>query len=276
MLENFLRAWDIDILLVQEVTKQVLREFRGYSTLYNIGTNGRGTAIIAREGTTLENLTRIPPGRAIAANFKDCWIINFYAPSETARRQDREIFYSCELPHVLSQASRNVLMAGDFNCTLEQGDSAGALNHCRALTELLRGMELRDAWNRSAERQGYTHYSVNGASRLHRIYVTKDLSRRKQGPEMIVAAFTDHFGLSLHLKLNVSILRLGRGYWKLDGTLLEDSTITQQLTTLCIQLQQQQQNVFLMHQCGGTDSANVYLHISCNGLKRKDTGNIGL
>jgi len=67
MLENFLRAWDIDILLVQEVTKQVLHDLRGYSTLYNIGTNGRGTAIVAMEGITLENLTRLPSGRAIEA-----------------------------------------------------------------------------------------------------------------------------------------------------------------------------------------------------------------
>jgi hypothetical protein len=217
----------------------VLQDLRGYSTLYNIGTNSRGTAIIAREGITLVNLTRLPSGHAIAAKLKDCSIINVYAPSGTARRQDRETFYSCELPHVLTQESRNVLMAGGFNCTLEQGDSTEAMNHCRALTELLRGMELRDAWNRSAERPGYTHYSVNGSSRLDRICVTKDLSRRKQGIEMIVATFTDHFAVSLHLMLDVPILRMERGYWKLDHTLLEDSTITEQLTTLWCQLLQQ-------------------------------------
>jgi endonuclease/exonuclease/phosphatase family metal-dependent hydrolase len=149
----------------------VLHDLRGYSTLYNIGTNSRGTAIIAREGITLVNLTRLPSGHAIAAKL-DCSIINVYTSSRTAHRQDRETFYSCELPHVLTQESRNMLMAGDFNCTLEQGDSTGAMNHCRALTELLRGMELRDAWNRSADRPGYTHSSVNGASWLDRIYVT--------------------------------------------------------------------------------------------------------
>jgi len=127
-------------------------------------------------------------------------------------------------------------MAGDFNCTLEKGDSTGALNHCRALTELLRGIELRDARNRSAERPGYTHYSVKGALHLDHIYVTKYLSRRKQGIETIVAAFKDHFAVNLHFMLDVPILR---GYWKLDGTLLEDSTITEQLTTLLGQLQQQ-------------------------------------
>jgi exonuclease III len=89
MLENFLRAWDIDILHVQEVTKHVLHDLRGYSTIYNIGAYGRVTAIIAKEGITLENLTRLPSGRAIAAKFKECWLINVYAPSGTARRHER-------------------------------------------------------------------------------------------------------------------------------------------------------------------------------------------
>jgi exonuclease III len=93
MLENFLHASDIDILLVQEVTKHVLHYLRSYSTIYNIGAYGRGTAIIAKEGITLENQTRLPSGRAIAAKFKECWLINVYAPSGTARRQERETLH---------------------------------------------------------------------------------------------------------------------------------------------------------------------------------------
>ena len=140
MMENFLHTWEIDILLVQEVTKQVLHNLRGYQTLYNIGTNCRGTAIIAKEGITFENITRIPSGRAIAARFNDCWLINIYAPSGTAGRQDREALFTCELSHVLTQPANNILMAGDFKCTLEKGDATGTLNQSRALTSIIRGM----------------------------------------------------------------------------------------------------------------------------------------
>jgi exonuclease III len=94
MMENFLHTWEIDILLVQEVTKQVLQNLRGYQALYNIGTNGRGTAIIVKLELTFENITRIPSGRAIAARFNDCWLINIYAPSGTVRRQERAEFYT--------------------------------------------------------------------------------------------------------------------------------------------------------------------------------------
>ena len=180
MLETFVRAWDIDILLVQEVTQHVLHDIRGYTTRYNIGANGRGTAIIAKEGIVLENVTCIPPGRAIAARFNKCWIVNVYAPSGTARRHEREMFYNSELPQLLIDTSRQILMAGDFNSTLQQRDTTGALNYSRALSDL-KGMELKHARNSTEERPGYTHYAPNGASRLYRIYLTKELYAQNGG-----------------------------------------------------------------------------------------------
>ena len=244
MIENFLHTWDIDILLIQEITQQVIHNLRGYQTWYNIGTNCRGTAIIAKEGITLENITRIPSGRAIAARYNDCWLINIYAPSGTACRQDREAFFTGELTTILTHPANNILMAGDFNCTLEKGDATGTLNHSRALTEIIRGMELRDAWNRTPENPGYTHYSQHGASRLDRIYVTKDLYLKKQGMETIIAAFTDHLAVCIHLRQDKPIIRRGRGYWKLDGTLLENSDINHKLKTLRGQAQKQKKKIF--------------------------------
>jgi hypothetical protein len=135
-------------------------------------------------------------------------------------------------------------MAGDFNCTLEKGDATGTLNKSRGLTEIIRGMELRDVWNRASESPDYTHYSINGASRLDRKYVTKELYQRKQGLETKIAAFTDQLAVCLHLKQDKPILRMGRGYWKLDSTLFDNNTITPKLTTLWGQLQQQQQKCF--------------------------------
>lgn len=80
MLADFIRTWEIAILIPQEVTQPVLHDFGGYTTHYNIGTSRRGTAIVAREGITLMNVTRLPSRRAISASFQDLWIINVYAP----------------------------------------------------------------------------------------------------------------------------------------------------------------------------------------------------
>ena len=148
MVEDFLRAWEIDVLLTQEVTQPVLHTIRGYSALYNIGTEGRGTAIIARDGIHLQNIALLPSGRDIAAKFRDITLINIYAPLGSARRHDRELFYSRELTYVLPVGTPHIVLAGDFNCTLEQGDTTGTINRCRALTDLVNGQALQDAWQR--------------------------------------------------------------------------------------------------------------------------------
>ena len=112
MLADFLRTWEIDVLLAQEVTKPVLHDFAGYNTHYNIGTSGRGTAIIAREGINLLNVNRLPSGRAMSARFQDLCIINVYAPSGTARRQEREFFYASELPLLLTDSAQHIVLGG--------------------------------------------------------------------------------------------------------------------------------------------------------------------
>jgi exonuclease III len=165
MFAKILRTWEIDILLAQEITETVLHEITGYTAQYNIGTFRRGTAIVARDGINLANVIRLPSGRAIAAKFRDLWLINVYAPSGTARRQERETFYANELPLLLTDTAHHIIW-GDFNCILEKGDATGILNYSGALVNFIRGMNLQDAWQGSADRPVYTHYSVAGATRI--------------------------------------------------------------------------------------------------------------
>lgn len=112
MLADFLRRWEIDVLLVQEVTQPVLHGFVGYNTYYNIGTSRRGTAVIAREGFHLTIVNRLPSGRAMSVRVRDICIINVYAPSGTARRQEREHFYASELPLLLTDSAQHIVMGG--------------------------------------------------------------------------------------------------------------------------------------------------------------------
>jgi len=94
-------------------------DIHGYNIHYNIGTTRRSTALITRETPPLTNITTIPSGRAITANFRDILIVNIYAPSGTAKGQEREIFNS-ELAYLLRNVSDNLLLDGDFNCVLEK------------------------------------------------------------------------------------------------------------------------------------------------------------
>jgi exonuclease III len=112
MLAEFLRTWEIDILLAQEVTQAVLHETTGYTTQYNTETSRRGTAIVVRDGINLANVIRLPSGRAIAARFRDLWLISVCAPSGTARRQERETFYASELPLLLTDTAHHIIRGG--------------------------------------------------------------------------------------------------------------------------------------------------------------------
>jgi exonuclease III len=53
MLEDFLQKRKIDIILLQEVKRPVFDDIRGFTAYTNIGTAGRGTAILAREDTSI-------------------------------------------------------------------------------------------------------------------------------------------------------------------------------------------------------------------------------
>ena len=69
MLEEFLHKQDIDIALLQEVTNPNLQSIRRYTAHINQGTEGRGTAILTKEGLSISNIKRLPSGRGMAAIF---------------------------------------------------------------------------------------------------------------------------------------------------------------------------------------------------------------
>ena len=66
------------------------------------------------------------------------------------------------------------------------------------------------------------------ATRLDRTYATKELSARKIGVEAVAAAFTDHLAV-LRIR-NVHIVRRGRGFWKMDTSVLDDEAFKETLS----------------------------------------------
>jgi exonuclease III len=60
-----------------------------YNVYMNRGPDGRGTAILSKEGLTATNILRLPTGRGMAAEINGTSIININAPSgaENGRRE---------------------------------------------------------------------------------------------------------------------------------------------------------------------------------------------
>jgi len=88
MLTEYIRRHDLDIVFLQEITDPELLHLPGYDIYYNIGSDMRGTAIVARNDIVLMNIKKLPSRRAIAEEYKGLYIVNIYAPSGTAKRRN--------------------------------------------------------------------------------------------------------------------------------------------------------------------------------------------
>ena len=151
-------------------------------------------------------------------------VITVYAPSGAEKKREREEFFMVEVPHLLPTTPMELLLAGDFNCTLARSDSTGPLNYSRALDTLVTALELHDVWLLHPRAPGYTYYGAHSASRIDRIYVTRQLQMRAPTVDLFATAFSDHHAVMFHVPLSCSPLRRGRGYWKMNVSYFHDKS----------------------------------------------------
>jgi exonuclease III len=210
MLEHFLHDHDIDLLCAQEITSNNIQMIRHYTVHTNIGTESRGMAIIHKDIYNLTDIRFMPSGRGIVATFNGIQIVNIYAHSRAGRKTEREKFFIVDVPRLLTRPATTMLLAGDFNCTLQNTECTGTPSTGRALRNLIAGMHLHDTWKARTEPRTYTHYTATGATRLDRIYVTDDLLRKKKSIE-ISRSFTDHLAVILHTECPMNTTTMGRG-----------------------------------------------------------------
>ena len=189
MLTNFLLRQDTDIALLQEVANNDLSNICGYTAHINEGTEKRGTAILMKEGISVNNIKKLPSGRGIAGLFEDTCLINVYVPSGAEKRHEHENFFTNELAYLLPTGPREILVAGDFNCVISPADCTGSPNLSKALSATLAGLALHDAWEQTSKQLQHTLYTNSGATTIDRIYLTDQLNTRKQGAETIIAPF---------------------------------------------------------------------------------------
>jgi len=213
MPEQFMRRHEVDIAMIHEVTSKKHIEVTGYHTIENIGTAGRGTAMIIREDLKLDRIKRIRSRRGITAYYKNICLIYIYAPSGTNNRTEREIFFNKDVIELLPQNPTETIMAGDFNCVQTDEDCTGHRYSIKALEKLTRGLQLEDEWDTTLNATAYTHYIPTSAARLDRIYATDHVRKGKQGIQTPVAAFTDHLAVLFRVKMEIPFILRGRGRW---------------------------------------------------------------
>jgi hypothetical protein len=70
-----------------------------------------------------------------------------------------------------------------------------------------------------------------GASRIDRIYISETIKSKKTGLETRAAAFTDQFAIIMRMSIDAPVPTRGRGYWKMNTSLMEDNDFRQTLKT---------------------------------------------
>jgi exonuclease III len=187
-----------------------------------MGTQCRGTALLAKDSYLLTNIQRIPTERGISAYFNGIRIIIIYAPSGSEKKHEREEFYNGDVARLLMHPSGNIVLAGGFNCVLTPSDCISSYNVSRALARLVSGLDLVDVWNMNQGRMIYTHYTAQRASRIDKIYLTRQLLTSKHGVLSIAAAFTDHLAVILRVSLSAPSTTRGKGYWQMNPRYLDN------------------------------------------------------
>jgi len=126
-------------------------------------------------------------------------------------------------------------------------------HYSRALASIVNELDLRDVWYTASTNKGYTHYASKTTSRLDRIYVTKYLRTRKTGVETIATAVTDHIVVVLPLAIATPLPLRGRGYWKMNVSLLQDAKFMSAIKTQWTRWQQHK-GFYPITSCGGDDT----------------------
>jgi len=198
LLSDFLFKHDIDIALLQEVTTTKLTCIRNYAVLDNIGTEGRGTAILSNPGISLIS-SAFPPDEALLPVYMEQRLSIYMRHLVLKEKRTENASLHKRFCHSYHPIARKQIVAGDFNCILNNSECTGNGCFSRSLAILVREMDLYDAWGYIPGNNGYTHYAPKSVSRIDRIYLSQMLLQRKTGIETRVVACTDHLAAVLRI-----------------------------------------------------------------------------
>ena len=245
-----------DIIFVQEtywtpdIEPVINSEWKG-EVFYSHGSNhARGVAVLTKKSIDI-SLTKISTdttGRILqlrfTRNFVNYCLVNLYAPTE---KKNKEAFFK-KLQKQIDCTIRecedcNFIIGGDWNAVLDPRKDTTGSRSCYyktpySLKALLKQKELVDVWRKlHKDKQQFTWRNLNMkvASRLDYWIISKNISGKVVSTDIRPVIKGDHNAISL--KLRLSNVRQGPGYWKLNVTHLSDENFRRgmrRIITKCV------------------------------------------
>ena len=153
-------------------------------------------------------------------------LMNIYAPNV-----DEPQFFQKAFTEIMKSDCSEKMIVGDFNCVLniEQDRKGSLYNHAKSallLNDYLESFELTDIWrHRNNEAQEFTYMKIKPRihfARLDFFLVSTSILNRVEDVSHLPGFATDHSIVTL--TINTTVLKRGRGFWKLNLKHLQDDT----------------------------------------------------
>ena len=235
LLKDFIFSNDLDVIFLQEVCYSNFSFVPSFVPFVNLNERDSGTAILVRNSLNASQPLFSLNGRVTSIAIENMNFVNVYAFSGANRRKERDDLFLNDLTTHLAKAnvSKNIV-GGDFNCIINSSDCVGdSKNYCTGLRQLIDAFKWKDvAWE--LKKNQFTFHRLNSASRLDRFYVPTDFINEVLDFKTEAVTFSDHCGIIMKIKVDRSmIVSRGRGYWKINPTILRDERVSEQFAEAC-------------------------------------------
>ena len=233
-----------DIICLQETHTTIESEslwklqWRGEIFFSHGQVNKRGVAILIKDGLDVQTklLENDNEGRRLSIILQqqdfEMVIVNLYAPN-----QDEPSFFVHTLDKTIGH-HENIMYIGDFNVAMNpeidrKGKKHNNKNSCEILNAACEEHLLIDIWrvrNEGVSRYSYIRKKPLSASRIDYSLITAGLETKIASCFYIPCASTDHS--AYYCSITFQKQSRGRGYWKFNNSLLEDSTFVEKMNML--------------------------------------------
>ena len=244
--QNIIQTYKPDFLLLQETN--IRDHYTAQTFTHNLGLNKgifslaqfcNGTAILqtSNRWTITQHTSDNTSGRVTTAvitnNATTHTLINIYAPSLASKRPT---FYE-QLNNTLSTVSNNVILAGDFNITLDdkdiKGKDIGPQRKGRPeLQIIVNTHNLKDSYREIHKIDtDITHknLAIDRAARIDRIYVNNTQIVTQCSHLDSTLQFTNHKAVFTTINNSIPNNKKRSPHWKFNNSLLEDQGFIQSI-----------------------------------------------